>query len=80
MKFLALTFFVSMSVVAAPTVQKKTTTTTTVTKETKPTQGDKAKAALGKKEEDCDDKAKKPVEIKAETLSLGGGNAGCTLE
>lgn len=32
-----------------------------------------------KKEEDCDDKAKKVVEIKPETISLGGGNTGCTL-
>lgn len=32
-----------------------------------------------KKEEDCDDKAKKPIEIKPETISLGGGNTGCTL-
>lgn len=32
-----------------------------------------------KEEEDCDDKAKKPIEIKPETISLGGGNTGCTL-
>ena len=32
-----------------------------------------------KKEEDCDDKAKKPIEIKPETISLGGGNTGCSL-
>jgi hypothetical protein len=32
-----------------------------------------------KKEEDCDDKAKKPVEIKAESISLSG-NAGCSLD
>ena len=32
-----------------------------------------------KKEEDCDEKAKKPIEIKPESISLGG-NAGCTLE
>lgn len=31
------------------------------------------------KEEDCDDKAKKPIEIKEETISLSG-NTGCTLE
>lgn len=39
---------------------------------------DKLKA-LDKKEEDCDDKAKKKVEIVPETISLSG-NAGCTLE
>lgn len=33
-----------------------------------------------KAEEDCDDKAKKPVEITPETVSLSGGDAGCTLE
>ena len=33
-----------------------------------------------KAEEDCDDKAKKPVEITPESVSLSGGDAGCTLE
>lgn len=37
-----------------------------------------AKAPL-KKEEDCDDKAKKPIEIKEETISLSG-NTGCSLD
>lgn len=32
-----------------------------------------------KKEEDCDDKAKKPIEIKEETISLTG-NTGCSLD
>jgi hypothetical protein len=32
-----------------------------------------------KKEEDCDDKAKKPIEIKEETISLSG-NTGCSLD
>lgn len=32
-----------------------------------------------KKEEDCDDKAKKPIEIKQETISLSG-NTGCSLD
>jgi hypothetical protein len=35
--------------------------------------------AAGKKEEDCDDKAKKPIEIKEETISLTG-NTGCSLD
>lgn len=30
-------------------------------------------------EEDCDDKAKQPIEIKEETISLSG-NTGCSLE
>lgn len=36
--------------------------------------------ALDKKPEDCDDKAKKPVEITPDAISLGGGNTGCSLE
>lgn len=41
----------------------------------------KAQAVTGaeSKEEDCDDKAKKPIEIKEDTISLGG-NTGCTLD
>ena len=35
--------------------------------------------AEGKKEENCDDKAKKPIEIKEETISLTG-NTGCSLD
>lgn len=35
--------------------------------------------AEAKKEEDCDDKAKKPIEIKEETISLTG-NTGCSLD
>lgn len=38
-----------------------------------------AKKADAKKEEDCDTKAKKPIEIKAETISLSG-NTGCSLD
>ena len=33
-----------------------------------------------KKPEDCDEKAKKAVEIKPESISLGGGTAGCSLD
>ncbi len=32
-----------------------------------------------KKEEDCDDKAKKPIEIKEDSISLSG-NTGCSLD
>ena len=41
----------------------------------------KAEAAkiLENKEPDCDEKAKKPVEIKPESISLTG-NAGCSLD
>jgi hypothetical protein len=34
---------------------------------------------LNTKKEDCDDKAKKPIEIKPESISLGS-NTGCTLD
>ncbi len=41
---------------------------------------EKETVKASEKEEDCDDKAKKKVEIKPETISLGGGNTGCSLE
>ena len=81
MKFVALfVLFVSLGSQAAPAGAKKTLP---FDKHVKAAQveaktGDKAKALL-KKEEDCDDKAKKPVEIKPETISLGG-NTGCSLD
>ncbi len=34
---------------------------------------------LDKKKEDCDEKAKKPIEIKPEAISLTG-NTGCSLD
>jgi hypothetical protein len=34
---------------------------------------------LEEKEEDCDEKAKKPIEIKPESISLGG-TTGCSLD
>lgn len=37
------------------------------------------KAETVKGEEDCDDKAKKPIEIKEDSISLSG-DAGCTLD
>ena len=43
-------------------------------------QSSQALDKLNEKEEDCDKKAEKKVEIKEETISLIGGNAGCTLE
>jgi len=38
-----------------------------------------AKTIPGKKEEDCDDKAKKPIEITPTSISLSG-NTGCSLD
>lgn len=42
-------------------------------------QMDKEPNALDKKEEDCDEKAKKPVEITPESISLSG-TTGCSLD
>lgn len=72
MKAFFLMAIVSLSCNAI-TPAKKETLVKKKTTETKPLH-----PAL-KKEEDCDDKAKKVVEIKPETISLGGGNTGCTL-
>ncbi len=72
MKAFLLIMIVSLSCNAVAPAKKKTPAKKQVT-ETKPVH-----PAL-KKEEDCDDKAKKPIEIKPETISLGGGNTGCTL-
>lgn len=81
MKAFIVMFLFSNIVMAAPAGK---TRILPVTKEDKAVQKDKiAKEKLkmlDKKEEDCDEKAKKPVEIKVESLSLGGGTAGCTLD
>jgi len=70
MKCLIFTLMFSTLTLADPTVANK--------KEVK-----KDKLALEKlkiiEKEDCDDKAKKPVEIKPESISLSG-NTGCSLE
>ena len=59
-----------------------------VTKEDEAIRQEKMKAAKaqaakskipGKAEEDCDDKAKKPIEITEESISLSG-TAGCSLD
>jgi len=70
MKCLIFTLMFSTLTLADPTVTNK--------KEVK-----KDKLALEKlkiiEKEDCDDKAKKPVEIKPESISLSG-NTGCSLD
>jgi hypothetical protein len=78
MKAFILMMFVSLSCNALSPAKKETTTKTVKTVTTKTTETKTVHPAL-KKEEDCDDKAKKPIEIKPETISLGGGNTGCTL-
>jgi hypothetical protein len=62
---------------AATDAQKKTLPINNVEESVKSEQA-QAKA-VGAAEEDCDDKAKKPIEIKEETISLSG-NTGCTLD
>lgn len=80
MKVLIAALFISSVAFAANNGQKRILP---VTKEQDQIKKDKASEeklkALGIKEEDCDEKAKKPVEIKPESLSLTG-NAGCTLD
>lgn len=76
-----LAFLIGSTVIfAGPTVKTKILS---VTKDDEIAKRDKiAKEKLkmlDKKEEDCDEKAKKPVEIKPESISLTG-NAGCSLD
>jgi hypothetical protein len=81
MKRLILLFVLShvvANLVLAAGLEKKSPKKSTSVVKTKT--GDKA-ATILKEKEDCDEKAKKAkeVEIKPESLSLGG-NTGCTLE
>lgn len=80
MKFLIALMFVSSFAVAAPSTSTKNLP---VTKEEeivkKNKMAEEKLKMLDKNEEDCDEKAKKPIEIKPESISLTG-NAGCTLE
>ncbi len=69
-------FTLALACHAAPTETKKTLPVHKFETQVKKEQA--AKSAP-KKEEDCDDKAKKPIEIKAETISLTG-NTGCSLD
>lgn len=75
MKAFLLMMLVSLSCNAISPAKKETPVKK---QEAKTTETKPVHPAL-KKEEDCDDKAKKPIEIKPETISLGGGNTGCTL-
>lgn len=80
MKFLVLTLLFTTASFAAP---KATQKILPVTKEEEAVKKDKIAQeklkALDKKEEDCDDKAKKPVEITPQSISLSG-TAGCSLD
>jgi hypothetical protein len=79
MKFLMMTMLLSTFVFANPTGSKKNLPVIKEDKIAKDKVTSEKLKMLDQKEEDCDDKAKKPVEIKPEAISLTG-NAGCTLE
>lgn len=80
MKLLIVCALLSSYVIAAPAGAKKTLPVTKEDEMVKKDQIAKEKLKmLDKKTEDCDDKAKKPVEIKPESISLTG-NAGCSLD
>lgn len=74
MKFLILSLFFSSMSFAAP-VKKDVK----VKPAPKAAMKNKALEIIKGKEEECDDKAKKEVEIKPESISLTG-NAGCSLD
>lgn len=78
MKFLMVTMLLSTFVFANPAGSKKNLPVNEDKIAKDKVTSEKLKM-LDQKEEDCDDKAKKPVEIKPEAISLTG-NAGCTLE
>ncbi|HXH76805.1 MAG TPA: hypothetical protein VNJ08_17680 [Bacteriovoracaceae bacterium] len=62
----------------AETAKAQAETAKALAKSAKAT-GNKAKEAL-KEKEDCKDKVKKEVEIRPESMSLSGGNAGCSID
>ena len=71
----------SAAVSAAPEKTKKTLPISKAEKTVKENDKKKALGKFDKKAEpDCDEKAKKPVEIIPESISLSGGTAGCTLD
>ncbi len=72
--------FISTMVSAAPKDSKKTLPVKADGQVVKREMAKKDKLkVLDKKEEDCDTKAKKTVEIKPESISLSG-NTGCSLD
>jgi hypothetical protein len=80
MKLVMMMLLVSGAVIAAPMVPKKNLPATkekTLVK--KDLNKSKELNALDKKPEDCDDKAKKPVVITPESISLSG-TTGCSLD
>jgi cell envelope opacity-associated protein A len=80
MKFVVLSLLLTTATIAAP---KATQRILPVTKEDEVVKNEKATQAklkaLEKKEEDCDEKAKKPIQITPQSISLSG-QAGCSLD
>jgi hypothetical protein len=75
--FVLLSLALSVGCNAASNASKKTLP---VSKAEEAVKADAAKSITAeKKEEDSDDKAKKPIEIKEESISLSG-NTGCSLD
>lgn len=70
MKVLALVLILSLNLAACNSGKEVSESSSQVTSQT---QGSE------KAEEDCDEKAKMPIEIKEETISLSG-NTGCSLD
>ncbi|HXH30822.1 MAG TPA: hypothetical protein VNJ01_08405 [Bacteriovoracaceae bacterium] len=71
-----------LAVGAVQSITPKPMESTTKTKESITKDRNQAKNepnTLDKKPEDCDDKAKKPVDITAESISLSG-TTGCSLD
>lgn len=80
MKLFVVLSLITASAFAASTSKTRTLPVTKVDQEAKEAKIQAIKdAAAGKAEEDCDDKAKKPIEITPESISLTG-NAGCSLD
>jgi hypothetical protein len=74
MKLILAALLASGTLLAAPAVPKKTLP---INKDIE--SANKAQSKNDKKPEDCDDKAKKPIEITQESISLSG-TTGCSLD
>jgi len=81
MKYLISMLFVSSICFAAPTSSKRTLPINKDLESMKKdkTAKNKAPKSTDKKAADCDEKAKKPVEITEESINLSG-NTGCSVD
>ncbi len=73
MKLLVIALVISNVAMSTPEAKRKTVSVQPIKTATK-------SKDVAKTEEDCDEKAKKKVEIKEDSINLLGGNTGCTLE